>query len=101
MVLTCPVGLVALGGHTGQAAAHIIHCYHPELVVDVRREAEDGRVDAARVPGVVVPHAGLEPVLLKLDDVVWRRGWELGLRAQLARGQEEWEGHGQRVQWHL
>ena len=40
-VLTCPVGLVSFRGHTGQAAAHVVHRNHPKLVVDVRREAQD------------------------------------------------------------
>lgn len=74
-VLTCAVGLVSFRGHAGHTAAHVVHGNHPKLVVDVRREAEDGRVDAAGVSGVVMPHARLEPVFLKLDDVVWRSGW--------------------------
>lgn len=86
MVLTCPVGLVSFGGHAGQAAAHVVHRNHPKLVVDVRREAQDGRVDAPGVPGVVMPHARLESVLLKLDDVVWGRGWRGGVKGSAHKG---------------
>lgn len=75
LVLTCAVGLVSFRGHAGHAAAHVVHRNHPKLVVDVRREAENGRVDAPGVSGVVMPHARLEPVFLKLDNVVWESGW--------------------------
>lgn len=78
-VLTRPVGLVSLGGHAGQAAAHVVHGNHPKLVVDVRGEAQDSRVDAAGVPGVVVPGAGLEAILLELHDVVWGEDGGLSL----------------------
>lgn len=52
------------------AAAHLVDSDDPELVVDVRGQLEDGRVDAAGKLGMVVPDPWLELVLLKLDDVV-------------------------------
>lgn len=83
--LTCPVGLVALGGQAGHAAAHVVDGDHPELVIHIRRQAQHGRVDAPRIPGVVVPHSWLEAVLLKLDNVVWEEQEEVG-------GGFGWEG---------
>lgn len=41
-VLTCPAGPVALGGQAGVATANLIDGNHPELVVDVRGQLEDG-----------------------------------------------------------
>lgn len=76
--LTCPVGLVALGGQAGHTAAHVVDGDHPELVIHVRREAKQGRVDTPGIPGVVVPHSRLEAVLLKLDNVVWEERGEVG-----------------------
>lgn len=77
--LTCPIGLVALGGQAGHTAAHIVDGDHAELVIDVRGEAEHSRVDTPGVPGVVVPNSWLQAVLLKLDNVVWGRARRVGM----------------------
>lgn len=76
--LTCPVGLVALGGQAGHAAAHVVDGDDAELIIHVRREAQRGRVDAAGIPGVVVPYSWLEAILLELHDVVWEEREGLG-----------------------
>lgn len=76
--LTCPVGLVALRGQAGHAAAHLVDGDDAELVIHIRREAQHSRVDAPGVPGVVVPHSRLHPVLLKLDNVVWEDKGSVG-----------------------
>lgn len=76
--LTCPVGLVALGGYAGNTAAHVVNGNDAELIIDVGREAQLGRVDVAGIPGMVVPYSRLAAILLELHNVVW----------------EEWEGLG-------
>lgn len=53
------------------AAANLVDGNDPELVVDVRGQLEDGRVDTAWELGVVMPDSRLELVLFKLDDIVW------------------------------
>lgn len=52
------------------AAAHLVDSDDPELVVDVGGQLEDGRVDTAWKPGMVMPDPWLELVLFKLDDIV-------------------------------
>lgn len=69
-VLTGPTGSVALRRKAGVAAPHLIDSDDSELVVDIGGQMEDGRVDTAREPGVVMPDPRLELVLFKLDDVV-------------------------------
>lgn len=97
--LTCPVGLVALGGQAGHAAAHVVDGDHPELVIHIRREAKQGRVDAPGIPGVVVPHSRLEAVLLKLDNVVWEERGEVGEGFGWEGIFRHWEGGGGQGFW--
>lgn len=69
-VLTGPAGSVALGREAGVAAADLVDSNDPELVVDVRGQVQDGRVDAAWELGMVVPDPWLELVLFELDHIV-------------------------------
>lgn len=69
-VLTGSTGSVALRRKAGMAAPHLVDSDDSELVVDVGGQMEDGGVDTAWEPGVVMPDPWLELVLFKLDDIV-------------------------------